>query len=130
MFCRMQGFHAIDPQHIHSSPPDFSPHFVKEILQIHNLGLPGGIMNECRAFGENGRHHDILSRANTRDIEIDVRTLQAIRPGLDIAVLFLHLNPEILKPFEMLIHRTGADGTPTGHRNFHPPVTGQDWAKN
>ncbi len=86
--------------------------------QIGDFRLAGDVLQRGGAFGEGGGHQQMFGGADGDEGEDDVGAGQpAGGAGFDIAAFKFDLRPHGLQPFEVEVHRAGADGIAAGQRD-------------
>ena len=117
-----QMLHAFDFNGIGTGTLDLRSHLVQKIGQVYNFRLLCGILDIGDTFCQDCRHHDVLRRTHTREVQIDGVTDQTLSacPGFHIAFRFIEDDfcPQSLQSFQVQINGTGTDGTAAGQR--HP----------
>lgn len=87
-----KSFHTTNLNGVTACPPYLGAHTVKEISQVNNFRLPGGISNHSRPGRKYCRHHDILRRPHTGKIKINFPPCKRQGTGLNIAISFVNFR--------------------------------------
>mmetsp|Transcript_27491 Transcript_27491/g.50826 ORF Transcript_27491/g.50826 Transcript_27491/m.50826 type:complete len:255 (+) Transcript_27491:1931-2695(+) len=92
--------------------------------QIDNLWLTCCVFDHRGAFGQRGRHQDVLSGPHRGKSQLNHRTFKAVwRLGVQISVFQLNLCSELFQTKDVQIHRTRADRAATRQRHNRMPQT-------
>ena len=117
--CRAQLRHAIDLDAVRSRTADARPHHIEIVREINDLRLERRILKNRLSLGAGRRHHHILRRPDTREIEVDARPLEPVRrTRVNRALRDLDLRPECLKALEMQIDRARPNGAAARQRDL------------
>src|SRR5262249_52329155 len=106
----VQLVNALNPYGVRACALDFGAHLGQERRQIHDLRLARAVFHDGFTLGEGGGHHQVFCSSNGDLVKSNVPAVQALRAGLDIAVLLSDGSPELLETFDMQVNGTGADG--------------------
>ena len=96
---------------------DLDPHLGERQRQIHDLGLTGRVVNNRDPVGERRGDEEAFGAAHGWKIEGDLGAGQARRLSLDVAVRDRELRAHLLERLQVLIDRSGADGTAPRQRD-------------
>ena len=116
---RAQFRHAVNLDAIRSRTADARPHHIEIVREINDLRLERRILKNRLSLGAGRRHHHILRRPDTREIEVDARPLEPVRrTRVNRALRDLDLRPECLKALEMQIDRARPNGAAARQGDF------------
>ena len=94
----MQFFHALDGHDGRTRADNLGAHLVEHVGEIDDLGLAGGIVDNCGTLRAHGCHDEVLGRTDTGELERDGGTAQTLgRISVDVAVGGIELNAQGLK---------------------------------
>ena len=122
----VQALHALDAHHARAVAGDLRPAAVQELRQVLDLGLAGRVLQHRLALGQGGGHDEVLGAAHGREVELDVRALQAIAVADDVAALQLEDRAHLLQALQMHVHGPGADGAAAGQGHAGAAQAGQE----
>ena len=125
----MQATNATDADRIGTGTLDVGAHRVQEVRNIDDVRLLRHVLDDGSALCEDGGQHDVDGRTDGYDVEVDVgrvKSLGSIR--LYTAVPDLHLRTEGTEALDVLVDRTGTDGTAARKRNIGHMVLAQQRA--
>ena len=120
VFGAMQLGHAFNDQTPRASTLDLRAHLVEEIGEIDDFRFGGGAFDHRGAFGENGRHQDVIGSKNGRaelSAKIDDRAGKFRREHLYIPVFHTHRRTERFEALEMQIDRAVANDAAAWERD-------------
>ena len=69
---RPQLVDPFDLERRRSDPPDSCTHVDQHPADVHDLRFPGRVVDDARALGEDSGHHQVLGRADAREVEPDL----------------------------------------------------------
>ena len=121
---------TLDTDGIGPGPLDLGTHPVQVQTQVDDLGFTGGIFEDRLPLGGGCRHHQVLGTADSRNIEIDPRTLKTLAFGFHIAMLQGDLGTQGLESFKMQVYRAGTDGAAAGQGNARLAEASQQWSQH
>jgi hypothetical protein len=100
-------------------PLDLGAHGVQAFLQVDQLGLAGGVVQDGDAVGDHGGQHRMLGRADRDDREGDLGALQAARGlGVDIAFVQIDLGAQRFQRLQVQVDGARADGAAAGQTHL------------
>ena len=118
--------HTVDLDAVRARAADVCSHDVQIIREIDNLRLKCRILEDRLSLGTGCRHHHILRRTDTREIEIDPSPLQPVRRrGMNRPLRDVDLCAECLKALEMEINRTRSNRAAPRQRDLRTPLAGK-----
>ena len=110
----VQRANAIDADDVAARALDARAHRAEATSEVEHLRLSGRILDERRALGEGGRHHQVLGARHGHHVHDDARTTQPLGHRVHVAVLDVDRGAHRLQAFHVLVDRPQADGAAAG----------------
>ncbi len=82
---------------------------LRNVAERGDLGLAGRVLDDGRALGEHRRAHQVLGRADARELEHRARAVQKLGVRLDVAVRDLHVRAHRLEPAQVHVDLAAPD---------------------
>ena len=92
-------------------------HAVEERREVGDLGFARRVLDDRRALGEHRRAHEVLGRADARELEHDARAVQRVAARVHEAVHDLDLGAHRLEPAQVHVDLAAADVVAAGQRD-------------
>src|SRR5258708_28881340 len=106
----------LDRYDVAARTPDAGAHRIQAFREVDDFRLASGILEHRDAVCEHRRHHQVLGTSHCDQVEDDARALETPGAGQDIALLYVDLRPQRLKPLDVQINRALTDGAAAGQR--------------
>ena len=122
----MQLFHALNSHDGRAGTDNLGAHLVEHIGEIDDLGLAGGVVDNCGSLRAHGGHDEVLGGADAGELERDGGTVQTLgRIGVDVAVGGVELNTQGLKTENVHIDLAGTQVAAARHGDLGAMETTQ-----
>ena len=82
---------------------DARAHVIEAGREVHHLGLARGVADHGLALRERGGHHQVLGPGHGDQVQDQMRALQAIRRGADVAAFDRDLRAHRREALEMQV---------------------------
>src|SRR5450830_638909 len=106
--------HALDGNRVAAGALDVRPHRLEAVREIDDFGLARRVLDYGGAFGQAGRHHQVLGAGRIHQIAKNARALQALCPRNDVAMLDANVRAHGLQALDVQVYRALADGAAAG----------------
>ena len=110
----------LHPEGSRPFPLHGSPHGPQGLRQVHDLRLPGGVLQDGLSFRQRRRHEEVLRGAHGGKIQIDPPRPKPGGLRMDRSVDQVEGGPHLRETLQMEIDGTAADGAPPGKRENRP----------
>ena len=94
---------------------DFGSHGDEEGGEVGDLGLAGTVLEDGFAVGEGGGHEQVFGAGDGDLVEDDVRALEAIGLGFEVAVVVSDGGSHGFETLDVEVDGASADGAAAGH---------------
>ena len=120
VFRAVQFRHAFHRHGGRADALNFRAHFHQAVRQIHHFGFHSAVFQHGGAFGQRGRHQQVFRATHGHHVHHHARAFKFAfgRGGLHITMFNYNMCAHCFQPFQMLVHRTRADGTAAGQAHF------------
>src|SRR5262249_55630310 len=106
---------ALNPDGGRARAFDLRAHFDKQLGEVGDLRLAGGVAQDGLAAGQHGGHHEVLGAGDGDAVEVHRAAAESAgRLGFDIAVLLVDGGAELFEAEDVQVDRAGADGATAG----------------
>ncbi len=104
---RMKPFDPVDDPGQLGGPADAGPVRDEHLAQVDDLGLPGHVVDDGGALGQDGRHQEVLGRSSRREVEPEVGAAEAVGGlGHDLPVFDAYDGAEPLQAEDVHVEST------------------------
>ena len=125
----VQLLHTFNRHRGRADTADFRAHFHQAFGQVHHFRLHCAVFQYSGAFGQCGCHQQVFRAAHGNHIHHHARAFE-LAARLHITVLDHDFRAHGFQPFQVLVHRSRADGAAAGQAYFRLAETRQRGAEH
>ena len=122
--------HALDLDPLGPGAVDPRAHGREQAGEVRDLRLARRVLEDRRALGERGGHHEVLGARHRHEVEDDPRPFEPRGAGLHVALREHDLGAESLQPLQVEVDRPHPDGAAAGHGDASPARAGEQRAED
>ena len=126
----VQAGHALHADGRCARALDLRAHGGEQRGQVGDLRLARAVLHQRFALGQHGGHQQIFGAGDGDLVEDQMRAAQALRAGLEIAVLLRDGRAHLLQALDVQIDGPAADGASAGHGHARHAGAGHQRAQH
>ncbi len=109
---------------------DLCAHGGEERGEVGDFGLAGAVLEDGFAVGEDGGHQEVFGAGDGDLVEDDVRALEAVGAGFEVAVVLGDGRAHGFEAFDVEVDGAAADGAASGHGDAGDAGAGDERAED
>src|SRR6185312_9893085 len=113
--CAVELRDALDLDGARAGAFDLRAHGVEQSGEVGDLGFARAVLEEGFAVGERGGHEEVFGAGDGDLVEDDVRALEAVGAGFEVAVLLGDGGAHGFEALDVEVDGAAADGAAAGH---------------
>ena len=112
------------------APFDLRAHGGEQRGEVGDFGLARAVLDSGFALGEHGGHQQVFGAGDGDLVEDDVRAVQALGAGFEVAVLLGDGGAHVFQALDVQVDGTAADGAAAGHGDARHAGAGDERAEH